>query len=90
MAQCSQQTKKKKACPVYADRLRWVGRERVWYCHVHDPEGVFREQVEANKWERIKARRLRQQHSSQRATPDTADESPYRPADEPAESRTSD
>lgn len=37
---CSAQTKKKQPCPNHADRCH----NGVWYCHVHDPHGIFRQQ----------------------------------------------
>ena len=44
MPPCETITRKGKPCPIEADRVR----EGVWYCHVHDPEGLYRLQVKAN------------------------------------------
>lgn len=40
MTKCSSLTKKGRACPIEADRIR-DGRA---YCHVHDPNGVYQRQ----------------------------------------------
>ena len=45
MAKCVALTEKKKPCSVNADRVRG-GKD---FCHVHDPEGVFRAQQEAKR-----------------------------------------
>jgi len=45
MASCCKNTKKGHPCPHHADRCR----DGVWYCHVHDPGGVFRENVLAGR-----------------------------------------
>lgn len=39
--QCCQQTRKQRACPIYANRQSADGR---WWCHVHDPDGAFQRQ----------------------------------------------
>ena len=41
---CSSTTRKGKQCPIDADRLR----DGEWFCHVHDPLGLFRQQQQAN------------------------------------------
>lgn len=40
LRQCCMKTRKGKSCPINADRCH-AGE---WYCHVHDPEGVFARQ----------------------------------------------
>jgi len=42
---CSARTRGKGECSIYADRCR----DGVWYCHVHDPLGVYRQQRAALK-----------------------------------------
>jgi hypothetical protein len=44
MAKCGAMTKKGKPCPIEADRMDadLIG---LWWCHVHDPHGLFRQQV---------------------------------------------
>lgn len=48
MAQCAAVTKKKRPCPIEADRIR----DGQWFCHVHDPHGLFQEQMEVKRKER--------------------------------------
>lgn len=43
--QCTMRTKKQRPCPINADRLH-LGN---WYCHVHDPEGLFQQQARAKR-----------------------------------------
>ena len=68
--QCSVVTAKKHLCTIYADRMR-LG---VAYCHVHDPEGVFAQQVRAYRGGResrramkVRKREERQQAFSKKA-----------------------
>jgi hypothetical protein len=37
---CCCSTRKGLPCPIDADRER----EGAWYCHIHDPQGTFRQQ----------------------------------------------
>jgi hypothetical protein len=38
--QCSATTTKGLDCPIHADRVR----NGKWFCHVHDPEGLYQQQ----------------------------------------------
>ena len=56
MANCSATTKGKDGCTIPADRVRGGS----WFCHVHDPEGLFQLQQEAKRQDRIARKRERQ------------------------------
>ena len=47
---CSRRTKKGQPCPNEGDRLDDEGK---WVCHVHDPHGLFRQQTEQRKKEKL-------------------------------------
>lgn len=53
--QCSAWTRKKKRCPIGADRMEKNG---AWVCHLHHSEGLFQQQVKANRADRQRKQRL--------------------------------
>lgn len=65
---CSATTKGRKAhpCPIPADRCRGES----WYCHVHDPEGTFRQQMEERQ--RLYGPSKKRQRAAARAQNDLA------------------
>lgn len=45
LKKCCSRTKRNQPCPIPADRQR----DRLSYCHVHDPEGAYQQQIAARR-----------------------------------------
>lgn len=56
MAICAAVTKKRRPCSIDADRVR----DGVWLCHVHDPQGLFRQNVVGKREREAPMRRVKQ------------------------------
>lgn len=54
--QCCKQTGKGVPCPIYGDRCR----DGQWYCHVHDPQGLFMSQQRCKRAEKEKRKKRRE------------------------------